>query len=327
MSRPEAPGGTISVVMPVYNAARFVRRAAESALAQDEVGELLLVEDGSTDGSRAECESLAAADARVRLMTHPDGANHGAAASRNLGWRAARCPLIAFLDADDYYLPQRFAVTVLQFADQHVDGVYEATGVAYESDAARAQFESVRGKDLAERGLTTLAPGIAPRELCAKLLWSKLGYCHLDGLTVRRALMDRSGGFLDALRLHQDSHLLIRLAWHGNLVAGTIDRAVAVRYLHANNRISRATRDVSLPYRRVFWRALVDWALSEGLPGELLRFMMLRLYHDEFGDRHLPRWRRRGRFGALLLREWFINPLRVSRAVLRVALKRRGPQA
>ena len=100
---------TVSVVIPVYQAAAFVEQAVESALAQPETGEVLLVEDGSGDGSLAECERLAAGDGRVRLLRHPNGENRGAGASRNLGIEQSTCPLVAFLDADDYYLLGRFA--------------------------------------------------------------------------------------------------------------------------------------------------------------------------------------------------------------------------
>jgi hypothetical protein len=66
------------------------------------------VEDGSTDGSGAIGEVLARHDPRVRLLHHPQHANRGASASRNLGMAHARSPFLAFLDADDRYLPHRF---------------------------------------------------------------------------------------------------------------------------------------------------------------------------------------------------------------------------
>ena len=63
----------ITVVIPVHNAAEFVREAALSALAQPEVREVLLVEDGSGDRSLAACRQLAVEDARVRVLCHPGG--------------------------------------------------------------------------------------------------------------------------------------------------------------------------------------------------------------------------------------------------------------
>lgn len=74
----------VSVVIPVYNAAPFVRDAVESALAQPETGEVILVEDGSLDDSLTVCRALAAENDRVKLYRHPNGENCGAGASRFL---------------------------------------------------------------------------------------------------------------------------------------------------------------------------------------------------------------------------------------------------
>ncbi|MCL2493483.1 MAG: glycosyltransferase family 2 protein [Clostridiales bacterium] len=102
------PDIRVSVIIPVYNAAAYVAQAASSVLAQTFGDfELLLVDDGSEDGSAAVCEEIAAADARVRVLRH--GENRGVAAARNTGAAAARGAWIAFLDADDSWLPEKLA--------------------------------------------------------------------------------------------------------------------------------------------------------------------------------------------------------------------------
>ena len=102
----------ISVVIPVFNAEKYLRNAVNSALRQEEVSEVVLVEDCSPDNCLAICQELAETSPKVRLLQHPDRQNHGAAESRNLGIRSARGDFIAFLDADDYYLDDRFKVAV-----------------------------------------------------------------------------------------------------------------------------------------------------------------------------------------------------------------------
>ncbi len=99
----------VSIIIPVYNAAAYVREAVESALIQPETGEILLIEDNSPDDSLRICQELAAKYDKVKLLRHPNGENRGPGASRNLGMRNARSPILAFLDADDYYLPGRFS--------------------------------------------------------------------------------------------------------------------------------------------------------------------------------------------------------------------------
>lgn len=270
----------ISVITPAYNAEQYVERAVLSALAQPEVAEVVLVEDGSTDGTLGKCRALAAVDTRVKLHCHPGGGNRGAAAARNIGLAKATQPLIAFLDADDYYLPGRFAVTLERLRDSSVDGVYEAIGVAYESEAAREKFLAARGDSLTADGLTTIRSGIAPEDLCCELLEGRAGFCSLDGLTLRREIIAKIGKFHEALNLHEDYHFLIRAVYAARLVAGTVDRPVTMRWVHGSNRITRATNDVSRPYMRALWRDLISWGLDKGMSRRVLRVLLQIAYRD-----------------------------------------------
>jgi glycosyltransferase involved in cell wall biosynthesis len=123
MSAPPA----VSVVTPVWNAEGTLGEAVASLRAQTRGDwEMLLVDDGSTDGSRALAERLAAGEPRIRLLGWPD--NRGAAAARNAGIRAARGRFIAFLDADDLWWPQKLAVQI---------GYMEATGAPFTFAAVR----------------------------------------------------------------------------------------------------------------------------------------------------------------------------------------------
>ena len=99
----------VSIVTPFLNAGAFVREAIESVLAQTYPHwELLLVDDGSTDDSPAIAQAFAAAHPhRIRYLTHDGHVNKGASASRNLATGVARGEYVAFLDADDVYLPRK----------------------------------------------------------------------------------------------------------------------------------------------------------------------------------------------------------------------------
>src|SRR5215212_11526906 len=92
----------VSVVIPTYNRRRLVVEAVESALAQTyRPLEILVVDDGSTDGTEAELHRFGSA---VRYLKQP---NQGAAAARNRGIRAATGELVAFLDSDDLWAPAK----------------------------------------------------------------------------------------------------------------------------------------------------------------------------------------------------------------------------
>jgi glycosyltransferase len=94
----------ISVIVPVYNTEKYLRRCVDSILAQTYTDfELLLIDDGSTDGSPAICDEYAALDSRVRVFHKPNG---GVSSARNLGLDHARGEWITFCDADDYVYPE-----------------------------------------------------------------------------------------------------------------------------------------------------------------------------------------------------------------------------
>ena len=96
---------SISVVIPAYNAEQYVGRAIESVLKQTRPAEeVIVVDDGSTDGTAAAVEAYAP---KVRLITQ---ANEGASGARNTGIKAAQSEWIAFLDADDQWLPEKLKV-------------------------------------------------------------------------------------------------------------------------------------------------------------------------------------------------------------------------
>ena len=135
-----SPPPRISVVTPVRDAEATLEAAVASVRAQT-LGdwEMLLVDDGSRDGSAALAARLAAADDRLRLLGWAE--SRGPAAARNAGIRAARGRYVAFLDADDLWRPEKLAVQV---------GYMEATGAPF-------TFAAVRRIDQAGRPLGVIA--------------------------------------------------------------------------------------------------------------------------------------------------------------------------
>lgn len=112
----------ISVIIIFLDAIEYLNEAVDSVKAQTlEDWELVLVDDGSTDGSSALARELVAQDPlRMRYIDHPNHANLGMSASRNAGVEVARGSYLAFLDADDRYLPERLSshVAILESNDR-----------------------------------------------------------------------------------------------------------------------------------------------------------------------------------------------------------------
>lgn len=100
-----------SVLMPAYQAVATIDAAVESVVAQRlESWELVIADDGSTDGTYEKALAWRAREERVRLVHHVGRTNLGRPATRNLTVREARGSLVAFLDADDLWLPEALTV-------------------------------------------------------------------------------------------------------------------------------------------------------------------------------------------------------------------------
>ena len=248
----------ISVVIPVYNAERYVRSAVESALAQPEVAEIVLIEDGSPDDSLAVCEQLARESIKVKLYRHPNRNNLGAGPTRTLGIQKSQQEWIAFLDADDFYLANRFThATYILDKQPDVDGVYSAIGVHFETEVLQAKWIN-QNKPM----LTTIEQPVAPEDLFEWLVKGNGGYFHGDGLLVNRRLLEKVGAF-DDLRLHQDFAMWVKLSAMGRLMGVQLDTPVAMRRVHEDNRISaERSRVEQATIYRMMWEVLWLWGLE-----------------------------------------------------------------
>ena len=101
----------VSVIMPTYNSAEFIGAAIQSVQNQTYLNwELFVIDDASNDATIALVEDFVSLDSRIKLYQNPK--NVGAGASRNTGIKAAKGSFIAFLDADDLWLPEKLLVQV-----------------------------------------------------------------------------------------------------------------------------------------------------------------------------------------------------------------------
>ncbi len=117
----------ITVIIPVYKAEKYLARSVESVLTQTYKNlEVILVDDGSPDGSGALCEDYAERDSRVRVLHRENG---GAAAARNAGLDAATGDYIAFVDADDHVAPDMLEKLYAALTDAGAD--MSLCGVTY----------------------------------------------------------------------------------------------------------------------------------------------------------------------------------------------------
>lgn len=277
----------ISVIIPVYNAERFLEKAALSALQFEEVKEVLLIEDKSPDNSLAVCQKLVHQHHRVKLFQHPDKGNYGAGASRNLGLEKATQEFIAFLDADDYYLPNRFDAEKKLFQNQKIEGVFGAIGTEFITEKGKKQFE----EKFRNNTLNTVNYEAEGMDIFMGFYGDQkfLGaFFHLNTLTVRKFALDREKlRFNEKLRVHQDSDFITKLMYHCYLHTGIITEAIAIRGVHDDNRITDIKSYSKDFYRKQFLLAesRYNWAKQQkDIPREAFR--NFKLNYDTFRLSH-----------------------------------------
>jgi len=263
-----------SVIIPFYNARDFVVQAVESALMQPETGEVLLIEDNSPDDGLIICQELADRHSKVRLLRHPDGQNHGAAASRNLGIRTAIYPYVAFLDADDFFLPKRFIKTVEIFQSHpDADGVYEAIGATFQNEEVKDLFTKLHFSEI-----TTIREKIDPEQLFEKFINGHIGHFSFDGLALRRQAFSKTGFFSEELKVFEDTELIFRLCAKTILLPGSIETPIAIRRVHSQNRITKQLSDKRNSYYsyNTMWNSLYKWGQNNLTPNQ--QILVLRCY-------------------------------------------------
>jgi glycosyltransferase involved in cell wall biosynthesis len=183
----------VCIVMPAYNVAWCIRRAVDSVLAQDFRGrELIVVNDGSTDGTR---DVLADYGGAITVI---DQDNRGMSAARNAGIRRARGTYVAFLDADDWWLPQKLS--------RQVELMQSRSTIGFCSTAARVENGDGQLLNLwrcPDGSTEILATLFAQNAAIA-------GGC--SAVMVRKDLFDRVGLFDESLGGFEDPDLWMRLA-------------------------------------------------------------------------------------------------------------------
>jgi glycosyltransferase involved in cell wall biosynthesis len=197
----------VSVVLNFLNAQRFIEESIASVYEQSHRDwELLLIDDGSTDRSTTIAKYHAAANpTRVRYLEHPGHQNKGASAARNLGISQARGALVAFLDSDDVWLPQRLERAVELFrrnpAAEMIYGKSEYWTSWSGAEAAPPDREQEHG---------FLANRIVPApELLIRHLTHTAALPCMNSITVRKEAALACGGFVESFPgMHDDQAFL-----------------------------------------------------------------------------------------------------------------------
>jgi glycosyltransferase involved in cell wall biosynthesis len=199
-------------VLIFLNEERFLEETVRSVCVQTMTDwELILVDDGSTDRSTAIARAFAAQDNRIRYIDHPDHANRGMSAARNLGASVATAPYLTFLDADDVYVPNMLSQQ-LDLLESMPDVAMVLGPMLYwhSWDPASGEADSA-----------PLVGGVADRRLdppeAALAIYPLARKAHAAGteVLVRRSVFEAVGGFEEHFRgvyqLYEDQAFLIKV--------------------------------------------------------------------------------------------------------------------
>jgi glycosyltransferase involved in cell wall biosynthesis len=198
----------VTVIVIFRDEERFLPEALDSVFAQAyDAWELLLVDDGSTDGSVTFArERAAGSGGRVRYLTHSDGRNHGMSAARNLGLDDARGEYVAFLDADDVWLPDKLADQVCLLDETGAGLVYgriQFWRSWQDGNGAGDSFDPLGVQ------LDTLVP---PPALAVQLICNRCQPPTTSGSMLRRDVAVRAGGFEPEFRgMYEDQAFFLKV--------------------------------------------------------------------------------------------------------------------
>jgi glycosyltransferase involved in cell wall biosynthesis len=222
----------ISVIIPAYNAERYIAKAIESCLSQTYApSEIIVIDDGSTDGTAAVAESFPSPVRVIRLAE-----NMGVSVARNRGVQASTGDWIAFLDADDWFLPEKLE---------------RQRRCALENEKAVLIYTAFRLVSL--DGSESAGRFFSPSELLPMLRYR----CpiHLSTVALRRDAFDSVGGFDPTHRTAQDWDLWLKIAARYSVklfaavpeplavyrrVAGSLSSS-AMRYFHERKPIMESS--------------------------------------------------------------------------------------
>ena len=192
----------VSVIIPLFNKAPYVARALASVAAQTYPDfEVIVVDDGSTDGGTQMVEVCK--EPPIRLITQD---NAGPGAARNRGLELAQGELVAFLDADDEWLPDYLAESV-RLLDQYGPDVALMTSGYIEHPTGVSREQMWRHRGITE-GVHRLDPNTSPESVTCML-----AYMSPCTTFARTAAVRRWGGFYDRehCRYAEDAHLWLKM--------------------------------------------------------------------------------------------------------------------
>jgi len=214
---------TVAIIIPAWNAERTLSETIQSALQQKSVSEIVVIDDGSTDGTATIAKAFGS---RIRLYTIP---NSGVSVARNLGIRETSSEWLVFLDSDDLLAKETIEQRLAVATRSRVDVVITDWQDFREDDDKQKQF-------LDHHAIDWDALEKDAEIACATHVWATTG-----AIMYRRDLVEKIGGFREDLPVIQDARFLFDAAYHGARFVHS--RHLGAYYRIVDNSLSRRSRE------------------------------------------------------------------------------------
>jgi glycosyltransferase involved in cell wall biosynthesis len=247
--------------MPAYNTEQYIGESIQSVLDQTYTNwELLVVDDGSTDQTAEIVHAFAAKDGRVQYLSQQNGRQ---AKARNTGIQNSSGSLLAFLDSDDLWLPEKLQLQLQAMVATSVDVVYSNGFVIYEPGATPGQTE-----------FPIVAGPTEGRKMFDLLLL--LNFIPVQSVVLRKEVFDKAGPFDESLEYHgcEDYDLWLRVAARGASFHGMSEKLI--KYRRHPTATTHENSKVLKPMLRVVARHIDASTLDDRKKKARLR----RLYRD-----------------------------------------------
>jgi glycosyltransferase involved in cell wall biosynthesis len=284
MNQHSKANAKVSVIVPAYNVQNYIEEALISLQQQSFAEfEVLVVDDGSTDGTAEIVRKFCVRDSRFKLLQKPNG---GLSSARNHGIRHAKADCIALLDADDCYEPEKLATHVKILEQNDRVGVVYSASKAIREDGG-STFMQLSGKPIYADPLKSL--------LCKNFVG------HGSNAVFRRCIVEQVGFFDETLRSSEDVDYWIRIATLGCWTFYRVPLPLScyrvrpsglsfnvTQMQHCNERVLQSAYERSpekvqaiLPTAYAYlYRYLARLALTAGNPAEARRLIGRALHSD-----------------------------------------------
>ncbi len=233
----------VSVIIPVFNRENFVKNCVSSVLKLPQAGEIILIDDGSSDNSYYICQELASTDPIIKLLTHPNRINKGVSASRNLGIKEAKFDFIAFLDSDDVFLDHRFQNDEKVFENNfEADVTYSLSEICYKNGNRKPFGTSLNTVDIGRKD-----------DFYRIVLKREIILGHISSVTFRKSIFHNLNIWFDErLKIHEDTELWNRIARKYFFYPSELNKPVSIYFQHELNTISNRSKQSELKFLIVF---------------------------------------------------------------------------